>query len=370
MKPTNGSSGRRLTAVPTRLAGACLVACLSVGIACAGTLDDVRERGRLICGVSLGLPGFSLQADDGSWSGLDVDTCRAVAAAALGDADSIAYIGLTSKERFTALQSEDVDILARNSTWTLARDAALRLNFAGVTYYDGQGFMVRKDLGLTAATELDGAVVCLNLGTTTELNLASFFRFNKMDLRTVVFEVQAAAATEYERGKCDAFTSDRSALAAFRSQFEDPDAHIILPEIISKEPLGPVVRHGDDQWFDIVKWTLFALVQAEESGVTSENVDGMKASTDPAIRHLLGVTGDAGGKLGLADDWAYQIVKQVGNYGEVYERNVGPATPIGLERGLNALWVDGGLMYAPPFVDPPADPPLPRPLPAQPRDRP
>ena len=315
----------------------------------AGTLEDVRTTGHLNCGISLGLPGFSFKEQDGRWTGLDVDTCRAVAAAVLGDAEKVVYTPLSAKERFTALQSGEVDLLARNTTWTLLRDTALELNFAGTTFYDGQGFMVRKSLGLKSAKNLDGAMICVTLGTTTELNLASYFQVNNMELRTNSFENHADAAAAYEQGKCDAMTGDRSALAAFRSEFEDPSAHVILPDTISKEPLGPVVRHGDDKWFDVVKWSVFALLQAEESGVTSENVDAMLSSEDPTIQRLLGVSGDTGRQMGLSDDWAYQIIKQVGNYGEVYERNVGPNTPVGLERGQNAQWKDGGLQYAMPF---------------------
>ncbi len=315
----------------------------------AGTLDDVRERAVLRCGVSQGLPGFSDRNSEGEWTGLDVDTCRAVAAAVLQDSNLVTFVGVSPKERFTALQSGEIDLLARNTTWTLLRDTALEINFTGTTFYDGQGFMVRSDLGLNSASELDGAVVCVALGTTTALNLSDYFKSNGLDLRASQFENPVEAASAYERGNCDAMTYDRSALAAFRSEFGEPDAHIILPDIISKEPLGPVVRHDDDQWFDIVKWTVFALLQAEESGVTAANIDDMKSSNDPTIRRLLGLSGDMGRQLGISDDWAYQVVRQVGNYGEVYDRNVGPDTPLGLQRGLNALWTDGGLQYAMPF---------------------
>jgi len=332
-----------------RMAAAAMAAVLPTLSAQAGTLDDVRERGQLNCGVSKDTPGFALQDADGRWSGLDVDTCRAVAAGVLGDAEKVAYTGLSSKERFTTLQAGGVDMLADVATWTLQRDAGLGANFVGVNFYDGQGFMVRKDIGVTKAKELEGATICVTRGTTTELNLSDFFRLNGLDFRPVYFDRSANAAVAYERGRCDAVTNDRSALAAYRSQFKEPDIHIILPDVISKEPLGPVVRHGDDQWFDVVKWTLFALLQAEESGVTSQNADEMMASEDPNIQRLLGVSGDMGQQLGLSADWAYQVVKQVGNYGEIYERNVGPATSIGMERGLNAQWTDGGLMYAMPF---------------------
>lgn len=315
----------------------------------AGTLQDVQERGHLNCGVSKKRNGFAVHGADGQWRGLDVDTCRAVAAATLGDADKVVYSGLSSKERFTALQAGDVDLLSRSTTWTLSRDAALSVNFTTVNFYDGQGFLVPKSLGLKSAKELDGAVVCVGIGTTAELNLSDYFRANGMALKTFHTEVADQETHAYETGRCDAITTDRSALAGYRAEFEDPTAHVILPDVISKEPLGPVVRNGDDQWFDIVKWAVFALIQAEESGVTSGNVDDMKASADPTVRRLLGVSGDMGRQMGLADDWAYQIIKQVGNYGEVYDRNVGPNTPLGLERGANALWTDGGLLYAMPF---------------------
>lgn len=330
------------------IAGA-IIAVATIPGAQAGTLEEIRARGKLKCGVNMELPGFSFEDDHGQWVGLDVDTCHAVAAAVFGDADKVEFDPLSAKERFTALQSGDVDVLARNTTWTLLRDTALELNFTGTTFYDGQGFMVLKSLGLQAARDLDGAVVCVTLGTTTELNLTSFFRANNLGLRIASFEIQADAAAAYEHGKCDALTGDRSALAAYRSGFNDPSAHVILPDIISKEPLGPVVHEGDDQWFDIVKWTVFALLQAEELGVTSENVDDMRAAPNPVVERLLGVSGDIGYQMGLSADWVYQVIKQVGNYGEIYERNVGLNTPIGLERGVNALWTDGGLMYAMPF---------------------
>lgn len=322
---------------------------LSLHPAQAGTLGDVQTRDHLKCGVSPDTPGFSSQEQDGTWRGLDVDTCRAIAAAVLGDAGKVEFSGLSSKERFTALQSGDVDVLARVTTWTLLRDTALDLNFVGVTYYDGQGFMVREDLGLGSAKELDGALVCVTLGTTTERNLADFGSANDIEVRTIQFERSADAAVAYEQGKCDAVTNDRSALAAYRSKFDEPSSHVILSDTISKEPLGPVVRHGDDKWFDIVKWTVFALLQAEESGVTSENADQMKESNDPTIQRLLGVSGEMGRQMGLPDSWAYDAISQVGNYAEIYERNVGPNTPLGLDRGLNAQWTDGGLQYAMPF---------------------
>lgn len=317
--------------------------------AAAGTLDEVRRNGIVTCGVGQNLPGFSARDKSGKWTGLDIDTCRAVAAATLGDARKTKFVPLTAKERFPALQSGEVDLIARNTTWTLSRDTALKLNFAGVNYYDGQGFMVRRELGLNDASELAGAVICVTSGTTTALNLSDFFKAAGIEFREVKFDAAVDAAQAYDAGRCDAFTSDRSALAAFRVTFSKPDDHILLPDIISKEPLGPVVRHGDDQWLDIVKWSLFAMIQAEESGVTSRNVDEMKQSRFPDVRRLLGVAGQLGENLNLNNDWAYRIVKQVGNYGEVYERNVGPETQLRLPRGLNALWKDGGLLYPMPF---------------------
>lgn len=315
----------------------------------AGTMDDVRSKGSVQCGVSQGLPGFSNPDEQGNWTGIDVDVCRAVAAAVLGDASKVKFTPLSAKERFTALQSGEVDILSRNTTWTLVRDSALGLNFAGVNYYDGQGFMVRKDLGVKSAMELDGASVCVNIGTTTELNLSDFFRSNSMKFNPVVFEKADEVVAAYDSGRCDVYTTDQSGLAAQRIKLKDPAAHTILPEIISKEPLGPVVRHGDDQWLDVVKWTLYAMLEAEELGVTSKNVDEMKASSkNPGIRRLLGAEGDGGKSLGVSVDWAYNIVKQVGNYGESFDRYVGPNTSLKLERGQNALWKDGGLQYSMP----------------------
>jgi len=314
----------------------------------ADTMEDVISKGFIQCGVSQGLPGFSNPDESGNWTGIDVDVCRAVAAAVLGDASKVKFTPLSAKERFTALQSGEVDILSRNTTWTLVRDTALGLNFAGVNYYDGQGFMVRKDLGIKSALELDGASACVNIGTTTELNLSDYFRTNNMKLNPVVFEKADEVVAAYDAGRCDVYTTDQSGLAAQRQKLKEPNAHMILPEIISKEPLGPVVRHGDDKWFDTVKWTLYAMIEAEEFGVTSANVDKMKESDNPGIRRLLGVEGDGGKNLGVSDDWAYNIVKQVGNYGESFDRYVGPNTPLALERGLNALWKDGGLQYAMP----------------------
>ncbi len=325
------------------------VSIAAVTAANAGTLEDVKAKGFVQCGVSQGLPGFSNPDDKGNWVGIDVDVCRAVAAAIFGDASKVKFTPLSAKERFTALQSGEIDMLSRNTTWTATRDTALGLNFAGVNYYDGQGFMVRKKLGVTSALQLNGAAVCTNTGTTTELNVADFFRSHKMQYEVVAFEKSDEVVKAYDEGRCDVYTTDRSGLAAQRLKLKNPDEHMVLPEIISKEPLGPVVRQGDDQWFNLVKWTLFAMLNAEELGVTSKNVDEMKGSSNPAIKRLLGVEGKYGENLGVSNAWAYNIVKQVGNYGESYDRNVGPKTPLGLACGLNALWNKGGIQYAPPI---------------------
>jgi len=321
---------------------------LGVSAASAGTLDDVKKRGTLNCIVNVGLAGFGVPNDKGEWTGLDIDMCRAVAAAVLGDASKVNYIPSTAKERFTKLQTGEGDMLARNSTWTLSRDTELKLDFVGVNYYDGQGFMVRKDSGVTSAAELSGATICVQTGTTTELNLADYFRANGMELKTVVFEKADEGRGMYDQGQCDAYTTDASGLAAERTALADPASHIILPEIISKEPLGPAVRHGDSEWADVVRWSLNAMIAAEEYGVSSENLEQQKTSENPEIRRLLGIEGDMGAKLGLGNDWAVMIITQVGNYGESFERNVGVNTPLGLERGLNAQWNNGGLMYSPP----------------------
>ena len=313
------------------------------------TLDAVKERGFVQCGVNTGLPGFSNADEAGKWTGLDADVCRAIAAAVLGDAEKVRFTPLTAKERLTALQSGEVDVLSRNTTWTLTRDTSLGINFTGVTYYDGQGFMVSKSLEIASAKALDGAAVCILAGTTTELNLADYFRTNGMQYEPVVFDTADQTARGFEAGRCDVLTSDQSQLYGLRIKLKEPDKAEILPDVISKEPLGPAVRQGDDAWFNIVRWTLFAMVNAEELGVTSANVDEMKTSSNPEIRRLLGLEGIKGKGLGLADDWAYRIVKQVGNYGEVFERNVGSGSPLGIPRGLNALWRDGGLQYAPPI---------------------
>jgi len=332
-----------------RIAAAVVLSVVTAGGAQAGTLSDVKSKGFIQCGVSQGVPGFSNPDQSGNWTGIDVDLCRAVSAAVFGDADKVKYTPLFAKERFTALQSGEIDILSRNTTWTLVRDTALGLNFAGVNYYDGQGFMVRKELGVKSAKELAGTVVCVNIGTTTELNMADFFRANNMDYKPVAFEKADEVVAAYDAGRCDVYTADRSTLAAQRLKLSNGDAHMVLPETISKEPLGPVVRHGDDQWLDIVKWSLYLMVEAEENGISQANVDDLKANTkNPVQRRILGLEGDLGKKLGVANDWGYQIIKQVGNYGDVYDKHVGPSTPVGLARGVNALWTNGGLQYAMP----------------------
>jgi len=314
------------------------------------TLDGVRAKGHVQCGVSGGLPGFSSPNDKGEWSGLDVDFCRAVAAAVLGDANKVKFTPLTAKQRFTVLQSGEIDVLSRNTTWTLTRDSALGLDFAGVIYHDGQGFMVRRDLGVKSTRELDGATLCINAGTTTELNAADYFRANRMRYTPVTFEKSDEVIAAYDAGRCDVYTTDQSGLYAQRIKLKNPGAHMILPEIISKEPLGPVVRQGDDEWFNIVRWTLFAMINAEELGVTSANVAShATTSVDPRIRRLLGVEGKMGAHLKLDAAWAARIIGQVGNYGEVFERNLGPRTTLGIARGLNRLWSKGGIMYAPPI---------------------
>ncbi|MCY1706078.1 amino acid ABC transporter substrate-binding protein [Pannonibacter sp. SL95] len=331
--------------VPLLLGAAMGVAATS---ASAGTLDDVKAKGFIQCGVSQGLPGFSNPDAQGNWTGLDVDICRAVAAAVFGDASKVKYSPLNAKERFTALQSGEIDMLSRNTTWTVSRDTSLGLNFTGVTYYDGQGFMVRKSLGVAGALELSGASVCTQTGTTTELNVADYFRTNNMPYEIVAFEKADEVVKAYDAGRCDVFTTDASGLYAERLKLTNPGDHIVLPEIISKEPLGPVVRHGDDQWFDLVKWSLYAMVNAEELGITQANVEEMKKSENPEIKRLLGVEGAFGEGLGVSNDWVVNIVKGVGNYGEAFDRNIGPDTPLGIARGLNALWSKGGIQYAPP----------------------
>ncbi|MBM3570520.1 MAG: amino acid ABC transporter substrate-binding protein [Alphaproteobacteria bacterium] len=315
-----------------------------------GTLAAVKARGHLVCSASTGTPGFSIADSRGVWVGFDSDICRAVATAALGDAGKVKFVPLNSQQRITALQSGEIDVLSRTTTWTQQRDAALGLNFTAVVYYDGQGFLAHKKLGVKSAKELNGAAVCVSTGTTTELNLADYFRSSGMTYKQVVFENPEEVRTAYFSGRCDAYTTDASQLASVRSALaNNPDDHVILPEIISKEPLAPAVRHGDDQWFDIVRWTVYALIEAEELGVTSRNVDEMLKSTNPSVQRLLGQTGNHGKHMGLDDKWAYNIVKQVGNYGEIFERNLGKGSKLQLERGLNALWSKGGLMYAIPI---------------------
>jgi len=315
----------------------------------AATLDDVKAKGSVQCGVSTGLAGFAAPNDAGEWAGFDVELCRAIATAVFGDPNKAKFTPTTGVDRFPALQSGEVDVLTRNTTWTFSRDVNLGFEFTGVNYYDGQGFMVKKDLGVKSAHELDGASVCIQTGTTTELNLADFFRANNMNFTSVVVQTGDEARQAYEAGRCDVYTTDASGLAAQRSTMANPAEHVLLPEIISKEPLGPLVRHGDSEWADVVRWTLNAMIIAEELGVTSKNVDEMKGSSNPEIRRLLGVEGDMGSQLGLSADWAYNIIKQIGNYSESFERNVGVNTPLALERGLNALWSDGGILYAPPM---------------------
>ena len=332
-----------------KLAGAALALTAVSGLTQADTLENVKERGFVQCGVSTGLPGFSSPDDKGNWTGIDVDVCRAMAAATLGDADKVKFVPLTAKERFTALQSGEIDVLSRNTTWTQTRDTSLGLNFVGVNYYDGQGFMVKKELGVTSATQLDGATVCIQAGTTSELNLADYFRENKMTFQPVVFDTSAQSVQGFESGRCDLVTSDQSQLYALRTKLENPEAAMVLPEVISKEPLGPVVRQGDDQWLNIAKWSLYALVNGEELGLTSTNIDSQMKSDSPAVSRFVGKTGPGGKALDLNDDFAYQIVKQVGNYSEVFERNVGEKSPLLINRGMNALWKDGGIVYAPPF---------------------
>jgi len=313
------------------------------------TLDTVKSRGNLICGVSPGAPGFAFPDDKGNWKGLDVDYCRAVAAAIFGDPSKVSFKPLTAKERFTALQSGEIDVLSRVTTWTMSRDTQMGLAFAGVTYYDGQGLMVPKKLGIKSAKELNGASVCVATGTTTELNLADYFRQNNMTYKPVVFEKADEVNAAYDSGRCDVYTTDQSGLYSQRLRLKNPDDHVVLPEIISKEPLGPAVRQGDFQWFSLAKWVYFALLNAEELGVTQKNVDEMLKSNNPEVRRLLGVEGEFGKAIGLDNDWVVKIVKGVGNYGEIYDRNVGPDTPLKIARGINNLWSKGGIQYAPPI---------------------
>jgi len=322
---------------------------LTSGLALAGTLAEVKSKGVISVGVNEGLFGFSKPDEKGVWRGLDVDTAQAISVAVFGVRDKLKFVPLSAKTRFTALQSGEIDVLTRNCTQTLGRETALGLNFVHVNYYDGQGFLVPKNLGLKSAKELDGATVCVLPGTTTELNVADYFRANNMKMKPVVIESTPELAKTFFAGRCDVLTSDASQLASTRSVAPNPADYMILPELISKEPLGPVVRHGDDQWYDIVNFSVMAMIAAEELGITSKNVDQMVKSKDPKIQRFLGVTAGNGKALGIDEKWAYNIIKQVGNYGEVFERNVGVNTPLKIERGLNALWTKGGLMYAPPF---------------------
>lgn len=317
--------------------------------ASAQTLDQVKAAGVLKCGTNTGLAGFAAPDANGNWEGFDVAMCRALAAAVLGDPDKIEFVPTTGETRFTALTSGEIDVLVRNSTWTFTRDVDLKFTFTNVNYYDGQGFMVPADLGVTSALELDGATVCIQTGTTTELNLADWFKANGISYQPVPIQTNAEADQQFLAGACDAYTTDASGLAASRATYENPENFVILPEIISKEPLGPLVRQGDDQWADVVRWTFYALVAAEEYGVTSANIEEMMASENPEIRRLLGVEGGLGTLLGLDDEWAKRAILARGNYGEIFAATIGEGTPSNIERGLNALWTDGGLQIAPPF---------------------
>lgn len=320
---------------------------MSAGAQAQTTLDAVKAKGFVQCGVNTGLAGFSQPDSKGVWRGIDVDLCRAVAAAVFGDSAKVRYTPLTAQQRFTALQSGEVDILARNTTWTVTRDTSLGLNFVGVNFYDGQGFMVPKKLNVKSARQLGGATICVQPGTTTELNLADYFRAHKMTFKPVVIEKLEEVLNAYFSGRCDVFTTDVSGLVSVRgSRAQKPDDHVILPEVISKEPLGPAVRHGDDRWFDVVKWSLFAMLEAEELGLGSKSIDQALASKDPAVQRFVGASGDIGKMLGLDNRWAFNIVKQVGNYGESFDVNL---KPLGFDRGINRLWTQGGLMYAPPI---------------------
>jgi general L-amino acid transport system substrate-binding protein len=332
-----------------RLILAAFAAACGAGLAEAATLDDIKAKGFVQCGVTGGVPGFSAPDASNNWSGLEVDYCRALAAAIFNDPTKVRFSPLTSTERFAALSSGQIDVLSRTTTWTMSRDTTLGIAFVGTMFYDGQGFMVRKSDKIASAKDLSGASICIESGTTTELNAADFFAANKLDYKPIVFVSQDETVKAFEDGRCDVYTTDSSALAAERSKFGKPDDYLILPEIISKEPLGPVVRSGDDTWFKLARWTYYVLLEAEELGVSKANIEDMKKSENPSIKRLLGTEGDFGTPLGLDKEWAYKIIKGVGNYGEVYEAHVGPKTPIGLPRGLNALWKDGGLQYSPPI---------------------
>lgn len=333
----------------TLLASVVAMTMVSISASAApSTLENVKSRGHLICGVSTALPGFSRQNAKGEWEGIDVEYCQALAAAVLGDKTKVIYLPLTAKKRFTALQSGKIDVLARNTSWTLQRDVSLGLHFVGVNYYDGQGFMVKKTLGVTSTRDLNGTSICVQSATTSEHNLADYFHRHGMKYNLVVFDTAIQTAKAFDSGRCDVLTTDQSGLYALRLSLTDPSSATMLPEIISKEPLGPFVRQGDDTWFNIARWTLFTLLNAEEYGITSKNIDAMKKSSEPHILRILGLQEPNGNSLGLPDDWRYQIIKQVGNYGEIFERTVGQASPLKISRGINALWNAGGLMYAPP----------------------
>jgi general L-amino acid transport system substrate-binding protein len=334
------------------------IASIAIGLAASvfataasaqATLNNVKQKGFLTCGANTGLAGFGVPDAQGNWTGLDVEFCRAIAAAIFNDPTKVRFIPLSAKDRFTALQSGEVDVLVRNTTWSMSRDTQLGLDFTGINYYDGQGFMVRKKLGVSSAKELDGASICTQQGTTTELNLADFFRSIGKKYEVVAFATSTETFKAYDSGRCDAFTTDASGLYSERLRASNPDEHIVLPEIISKEPLGPSVRHGDNQWADIVRWVHYAMLNAEELGVTKANVDQMKSNNNPEIRRLVGVEGNFGEMIGLTQDWAYRVIKHIGNYGESFERNVGEGSPLKIKRGQNALWTKGGLQYAPPI---------------------
>ena len=328
-----------------------LSAFVATGSVSAGTLDDVKAKGHLQCGINTGLTGFAFTDDAGNWQGFDVALCQAVAAAVFGDASQVKYTNLTGKTRFEALKAGEIDMLSRNTTWTYSRDVDLKLTFLGVNYYDGQGFIVPASLGVTSATQLEGASVCIQTGTTTELNLADYFRTNGMSYEPVPIETNAEARQNYLAGRCDVYTTDRSGLAATRASLDNPEDHVVLPEIISKEPLGPSVRHGDDEWGDVVRWTLNVLIIAEEKGITKDNVRAMagEVQKDAELNRMFGTEGQYGAMLGLSSDWVVNVIEAVGNYGEIFEQYLGVNTDIGLERGVNALWTDGGLIYAPPY---------------------
>jgi general L-amino acid transport system substrate-binding protein len=340
---------------PEKPFGALLfIASLSIGLLSADlsdaqTLKTVRERGTLNCGVSQGLMGFSSVDEKGTWTGFDVDFCRAVAAAIFDDPAKVTFVPLDAGSRFTALQSNKIDVLSRNSTWTISREGSLGLMFAGIAYYDGQGFLVRRDAGIDSALQLGGKTVCTQTGTTTELNLSDYFLAHDMDLKVLALGTAEETLKAYDDRRCEVLTSDVSQLYAERLKLASPDSHIILPEVISKEPLGPAVRQGDDLWFNLIKWTLYSLINAEELGVKSATIDAAVKSSNPDIRRLLGVEGDFGEQLGLSKDWAARAMRAVGNYGEIYERNVGTQSKLSIPRGLNALWTLGGIQYAPPM---------------------